>query len=79
MAMTPTQSRMARAALGLSIVDLGKCAGVRAATVSHFESGGDSYGSTIAKLQAALEARGAVFVADGEASLAGGAGVRLKV
>jgi transcriptional regulator with XRE-family HTH domain len=68
---------MARAALGLSIIDLGKAAGVRAATVSNFESGGDAYASTIAKLRSALEDRGVVFVGDGEASLTGGAGVRL--
>lgn len=77
MAITPTQSRMARAALGLSIIDLGKAAGVRAATVSNFESGGDAYASTITKLQSALEARGAVFVGAGEVSLTGGAGVRI--
>lgn len=68
---------MARAGVGMSINDLGKAAGVRAATVSNFESGGDAYASTIAKLQSALEARGAVFVGDAEASLAGGAGVRI--
>ena len=77
MGITATQSRMARAALGLSIIELGKAAGVRAATVSNFESGGDAYASTVAKLRGALEARGAVFVGDGEASLTGGAGVRV--
>ncbi|WP_236697507.1 helix-turn-helix domain-containing protein [Sphingomonas sp. Leaf357] len=70
---------MARAALGLSIIDLGKAAGVRAATVSNFESGGDAYASTIAKLQTALETRGVAFVGDGEASLNGGEGVRLRL
>lgn len=77
MAMDPTQCRMARAALGITVEALGKLAGVRAATVSHFEAGGDSYRSTVNKLQSALEARGASFIGEGEASLTGGAGVRL--
>ena len=78
MQMTPEQCRMARAALSLTIPALADLADVRANTVSHFERGGDSYASTIGKLQKALEARGVVFVGDGEASLSGGAGVRLK-
>lgn len=78
MPMTPLQSRMARAALGWSIPDLAEHADVRPNTISHFERGGDSYASTIAKLQGALEAGGVVLVGDGEASLVGGAGVRLK-
>jgi transcriptional regulator with XRE-family HTH domain len=69
---------MARAALNLSIRDLADLATVRPATISHFEGGGDSYASTVQKLREVLEARGVVFVADGEASIAGGAGVRLK-
>lgn len=77
MQMTARQCRMARAGLGLSIPALATLAAVRANTISHFERGGDSYASTIAKLRSALEERGVVFVADGEASLSGGAGVRL--
>jgi transcriptional regulator with XRE-family HTH domain len=68
---------MARAALGLSIAELAERASVRVATVSHFERGGESYASTVGKLRAALEAGGVVFLGNGEASLAGGAGVRL--
>lgn len=79
MQMTPQQSRMARAALGLSVNDLAGLANVRAMTVSNFERGGGCYASTVAKLQAALEAGGAVFVANGEASLSGGPGVRLSM
>ena len=78
MQMTPDQCRMARAALKLSIPALADLADVRANTVSHFERGGDSYVSTIGKLQKALEPQGVVLVGDGEASRAGGAGVRLK-
>ncbi len=69
---------MARAALGWAIDDLAKAAPMRAATVSNFERGGDAYASTVRKLQGALEAAGVVFVGIGEASLSGGAGVRLK-
>lgn len=69
---------MARAALGLSISDLANIAGVRAMTLSGFERGGNCYASTIAKLRAAIEDRGAVFISAGEASLSGGAGVRLR-
>ncbi len=47
-------------------------------TVSSFERGGDAYASTIAKLRASLEAEGIVFIAYGEASMSGGAGVRLR-
>ena len=70
---------MARAALGLSVTNLAEVARVRPMTISHFERGGDSYASTVGKLQAALEVAGIVFVAAGESSLAGGAGVRLRV
>ena len=69
---------MARAALGLSISDLANIAGVRAMTLSGFERGGNCYASTIAKLRAAIEDRGAVFISTGEASLSGGAGVRIR-
>lgn len=78
MVMTPLQSRMARAAATLSIPQLAALSKVRPSTVSHFERGGESYASTIAKLQAALEGAGVVFVGAGEASLGGGAGVRLR-
>jgi transcriptional regulator with XRE-family HTH domain len=78
MPMSPRQCRIARAALGLSVRELGEIAQVRAATISHFESGGDSYRSTVDKLQLALEARGVVFIGKGETSLAGGEGVRLR-
>ena len=69
---------MARAGLGLSAADLAELASVRVATVSHFERGGESYASTVGKLREALEKRGAVFLGEGEASLTGGPGVRLR-
>jgi transcriptional regulator with XRE-family HTH domain len=70
---------MARAALDLSTSELAALADVRPATVNHFERGRDSYASTVSKLQSVLEARGAVFVGPGEASLSGGPGVRLNI
>ena len=69
---------MARAGLGLSAADLAGLASVRVATVSHFERGGESYASTVQKLRSALEDRGAIFLGDGEASIVGGPGVRLR-
>lgn len=77
--MTPIQCRMARAALDVSQGALAQAAGVRQVTVSDFERGdSDARRSTVEKLRTALEAKGVVFVTAGEASLSGGAGVRLK-
>jgi transcriptional regulator with XRE-family HTH domain len=78
MQMTPIQSRMARAALGWSIAELAEAAKVRAMTVSNFERGGGCYASTVQKLQGAMERAGIVFVSAGEASIAGGVGIRLR-
>lgn len=78
MPITPDQCRMARAALRLSIDQLGEAAGVRAMTVSSFERGNDAYASTIDKLQTALEAAGVEFIPAGRASGDGGPGVRLR-
>lgn len=76
--MSPTQCRMARAALQWSQNDLAKAARVRQETVSGFEGGNDSRRSTIENMRAAFETAGVVFVGAGEASLAGGPGVRLR-
>lgn len=76
--MTPSQCRMARAALGLSIRELAALTEMHHPTISNFERGGGCYASTVEKLQRALEAEGVVFVANGEASLSGGPGVRLR-
>jgi transcriptional regulator with XRE-family HTH domain len=67
---------MGRAAVSMSLADLAKMSGVREMTISAFENGADSRRSTIEKLQSALEAAGAIFIAPGEASLHGGQGVR---
>lgn len=78
MDMTPEQCRMARAALQWSQGDLANAAKVRQETVSGFEGGNDSRRSTVEAMRRALESAGVVFVSVGEASLAGGPGVRLK-
>jgi transcriptional regulator with XRE-family HTH domain len=63
--MTPTQSKMARAALGWSAADLAKAAGVGYATAARFEAG-----ATIQPDK--LEAMRATFVREGIAFTNGG-------
>jgi len=72
--MTPTQCRMARAALEWSTSDLARAANVGAATVNRFETGQDARISTVEKLRRALEAAGVVFIAEN----GDGVGVRLR-
>ena len=72
--MTPTQCRMARAALEWRAADLARAANVGANTVIRFETGRDARISTVEKLRSALEAAGVVFIAEN----GGGAGVRLR-
>lgn len=79
MELNPEQCRMARAALQWSQSDLAAKAGVRQETVSGFEGGNDARRSTVQTIREALEAGGVLFVGAGEASIAGGAGVRMKV
>ncbi|WP_249340389.1 helix-turn-helix transcriptional regulator [Sphingopyxis sp. 2PD] len=59
--MTPTQSRMARAALKWSLTDLATQAGVGRATVARLELGEPVAVETIDKMKAALSAAGADF------------------
>ena len=68
------QVRMARAALGWGVRDLAVYAGVTANTVSRFENGADALGSTLRKIQRALEDAGIEFIDEN----GGGPGVRLK-
>jgi len=74
--ITPLQLRLARTALKLGVRDLAKAADVSPTTVMRYESGrGGVHSSTLASLEAALMARGVVFVdADGT----GSATIRLK-
>jgi len=58
--MNSIQCKMARAALGWSVRELGKAANVTGNTVSRFENGKDAYVSTSDKLQKALESSGTV-------------------
>ncbi len=68
------QVRMARAALGWSVRELARSAGVNPNTISRVENGGDALSSTLEKIQSALEVGGVSFIdANG-----GGPGVRLK-
>ncbi|MGC1269947.1 MAG: helix-turn-helix transcriptional regulator [Croceibacterium sp.] len=60
--MNGTQSKMARAALGLSTHDLAALAGVGRITVARFEGGDTITPENIGKLQQALEQAGAAFV-----------------
>ncbi|TGQ51033.1 XRE family transcriptional regulator [Mesorhizobium sp. M1C.F.Ca.ET.193.01.1.1] len=71
--MTPIQCRMARAALGLGVIELAKLARVSTNTVVRFERGEDLKQSTIDHMRAVLEAAGVEFIAEN----GGGPGVRL--
>jgi transcriptional regulator with XRE-family HTH domain len=65
---------MGRAGLSWSTTELAARAGVGANTVNRFEAGQDARMSSVAKMRAAFEAAGVVFLAeDGE-----GTGVRLR-
>ena len=69
------QSRMARAAVGLSIRDLADRAAVGVTTITRFESGlTEPNRATLAALRFALETAGVEFIAEN----GGGAGVRLR-
>ena len=72
--MTPTQCRMARAALEWRTTDLARAANIGANTVNRFETGRDARISTVEKLRTALEAAGVMFIAEN----GGGAGVRFR-
>ncbi len=59
--MTPTQSRMARAALKWSLSDLAKAARVGRATAARFELGEAVGDGPISAMRRALESKGANF------------------
>lgn len=72
--MLAVQSRMARAALGLTVRDLATRAGVSHDTIVRFEGGEDLKLRTVEAIQRALEVAGVIFVDEnGE-----GPGVRLR-
>ncbi|RYG86129.1 MAG: XRE family transcriptional regulator [Alphaproteobacteria bacterium] len=75
--MEPIQSRMARAALGWRTADTAEASKVSRITVARFELGQPIAAESLAAILAAYEGAGVVFIADGERSAKGGAGVRL--
>ena len=72
--MTPTQSKMARAALGWGIRELANAADIATSTVSRFEAGQNINLSSLNAMKEALEAEGIQFIPEN----GGGPGVRLK-
>jgi len=75
--LTAAQIRMARAALSVSVRELSELTGVAESTIHRFEtSRGGMQTGTLAKLQAALEKQGVLFV---HPDTNGGAGVRLRL
>lgn len=77
MAITASQSRMARAALGWSMRETATAAGIGINTLSRFEGGGGVFLSTADSLRAAYQAAGMSFVDQDTSSLGGGMGVRM--
>lgn len=75
--MKPEQLRMARAALGLGVRELGELAGVSFTTINRFETGKSGLQhSTAEALRVALEAHGVQFLEAGQD--APGPGVALR-
>lgn len=62
--ITRKQMRVARTALGWSLKDLSKSAGVGSNTINRYENGSDMLGENLKKIQAALEAEGIGFTGD---------------
>lgn len=73
--ITPAQVRMARAALGWGVRDLGQHAGIAANTVSRFENGMGTNVATLKLIQLALEDAGIVFIPPDSSA---GPGIRLR-
>ncbi len=68
------QVRMGRAAVGWSVRELARIAGVTPNTISRIENGGDALASTLERLQTALENAGVIFIDEDDF----GPGVRLR-
>lgn len=75
--VTNGQCRAARILLGWSAAALVQGSGISIATIKRFESGQVVQAATAKAIEAALVAGGIRFLAEGEPSSAGGAGVRL--
>lgn len=64
--MSPTQLRMARAALKIGVRELSELSGVTTATITRFENERGGLNSiTARKIEEALEAAGIEFINDG--------------
>lgn len=77
--ITPRQIRAARALLGWKQTDLARASGVSEISIKNVERGAtDARGSTLGKIQKAIEDAGVEIIPSGGASIAGGAGLRLR-
>lgn len=73
--LTPSQMRMARAALKIGVRDLAEMASVTTATLTRYENErGGMHSDTRDKVKRALESAGVEFIPEN----GGGAGVRLR-
>jgi transcriptional regulator with XRE-family HTH domain len=80
--ITPAQLRAARALLGIDQRALARAAQLSLPTIQRMEASEGLIRGTVdslVKLVAALEAAGVELISEGETSLAGGRGVRLRV
>lgn len=61
--ITPLQARLARAALGLTLRDIGAASGLAPNTITRFELGrGGVHAANLARLQDVFEQHGVVFI-----------------
>jgi transcriptional regulator with XRE-family HTH domain len=72
--IVPSQCWLARDALGWTVTDLARAAGVTRGTVQRFERGDTMRATTVDAVQGALETAGVIFIDANE----GGPGVRLR-
>ena len=71
MLITASQCRMARAAVGLTLRELSRAAGISVNTLSRIEGQGNVTSRTLAKVQDVLARQGAVFRRDGSVGVGG--------
>jgi transcriptional regulator with XRE-family HTH domain len=73
--ITRSQLRMARAALGWGVREIGQRAGVAGNTVSRYENGMGTTVATLSQVQRVLEEEGVIFIPADDIA---GPGVRLR-